>query len=234
MKQIFLLLFFSCVVNVRLPLTEGLVHPPPSVWTVFGDLATNTAGAVNLGQGYPDYDPPKFVIDSLSQSIMHQYTRPAGHPQLVQLLASRYSKHIDREIDAMNEVAVTVGASQALYMTLTTLLKKDDEVVVFEPFFELYLKQIALTGARPTFVKLCGSAATLEDPWALDVAALRAAVTDKTKMLLLNSPHNPTGKVFTLYEMEAIAEIVRQFPNLIVVSDEVYKYTVYNPLEPGE
>lgn len=215
-------------------MTEGLLQPaPPSVWGVFGELATETE-SINLGQGFPDYDPPDFVVDSLKVCTSHQYTRPAGHPMLVKLLASRYSRHLDREVNANNEIAVTVGASQALYLTLTTLLKEGDEVIIFEPFFELYLKQIKLTGATPKFVQLGGDSATLKDPWALNIELLRQAVTSNTKMLLLNSPHNPTGKVFTHAELQAIAEIVAPFPDLVVVSDEVYKYTVYNPLERGD
>mmetsp|Transcript_5513 Transcript_5513/g.9043 ORF Transcript_5513/g.9043 Transcript_5513/m.9043 type:complete len:470 (+) Transcript_5513:3-1412(+) len=207
-----------------------------TVWTVFGDIASKT-GSSNLGQGFPDWDPPQFVMDSLRQSLTglsHQYTRPAGHPQLVKLLAERYEQHLNQEVDPMKNVAVTVGASQALFLALTTLLAKGDEIIMFDPFFELYTKQISLTGAVPKFVTLGGEAATLENPWALDIAALRKAVTSKTRVLLLNSPHNPTGKVFTKAEMEAIAEIVRENPELTVVSDEVYKFTVYDPQESGD
>lgn len=204
-----------------------------TVWTVFGDLAKST-GAVNLGQGFPDWDPPQFVLDSLQRTISHQYTRPAGHPPLIELLAKRYSQHLDHNINPFSEIAVTVGASQALYLTLTTQLKPGDEIILFDPFFELYTKQIALTGATAKFVPLGGPDATLEDPWALDINAFKSAITDKTKIILLNSPHNPTGKVFTLKEMELIAEVVRENPNIIVVSDEVYKYTIYNPLETGD
>lgn len=146
-----------------------------TVWTEFGELA-QTTGGVNLGQGFPDWDPPEFVLDSLKRSSSHQYTRPAGHPQLVELLAARYSKHMNREVDPLQNVAVTVGASQALYLSLTSLLQRGDEIIVFDPFFELYTKQIALTGATPKFVPLGGPSATLDNPWALDVDALRRLV----------------------------------------------------------
>jgi kynurenine--oxoglutarate transaminase/cysteine-S-conjugate beta-lyase/glutamine--phenylpyruvate transaminase len=105
---------------------------------------------------------------------------------------------------------------------------------MFEPFFDLYLKQIKLTGAKAKFVALGGSSATSKDPWALDINKLKDTITDKTRILILNSPHNPTGKVFTLSELEAIAQIVRDNPNIIVLSDEVYKFTVYNPKEEGD
>jgi aspartate/methionine/tyrosine aminotransferase len=154
--------------------TESL-QMPSSVWTVFGELAAKT-GACNLGQGFPDWSPPQFVLDSLKAAVetpFHQYTRPAGHPPLVELLAARYSQHFDRNVDPFNEMAVTVGASQALYLALSSFLNANDEIVLFEPFFDLYLKQIKLTGATPKFVPLGGKYASLADPWALDIDALK-------------------------------------------------------------
>eukprot|EP01041_Mallomonas_annulata_P005081 gene5081-10170_t len=210
--------------------------PSQSVWTTFGDLASKTS-AVNLGQGFPDWDPPAFVIDALkstTETTFHQYTRPSGHPALVETIARRYSAHLNRNIDPYNEVAITVGATQALYLALMTILKPGDEVLLMEPFFELYSKQIKLTGAITKYVSLGGNAATVEDPWALDIEAMKKVVTDKTRIIILNSPHNPTGKVFTLKEMEAIADLVRSHPNIIVISDEVYKYSIYDPKEIGD
>lgn len=155
------------------PATPSL--PLPSVWTVFGELAAKT-GASNLGQGFPDWNPPSFVLDSLRDAVstpFHQYTRPAGHPPLVELLAERYSRHLNRRVHPFEEVAITVGASQALYLALMTFVKPGDEVVIFEPFFDLYLKQIKLTGGVPKYVALGGKAATPQDPWALDIDTLR-------------------------------------------------------------
>ncbi len=221
--------------------TEGSINcndetvraKPVSVWTTFGELASKT-GAYNLGQGFPDWNPPDFVLNSLvetASTAVHQYTRPAGHPPLVELLAERYSRHLNRQIDPFNEVAVTVGASQALYLALTTFVLPGDEVILFEPFFDLYLKQLKLCAAKPVFVPLGDNS---NDPWAIDIDKLRKSVTKKTKVLILNSPHNPTGKVFKLAELEAIAQIVRENPQIIVISDEVYKFSVYNPLESGD
>ena len=218
----------------------------PSVWTVFGELASATK-ACNLGQGFPDWAPPQFMLDSLRDAIdspFHQYTRPAGHPELVELLGERYSKHMDREIDPYREVTVTVGASQALFLTLTTLLEPGDEVAMFDPYFDLYLKQLKAIAPKavPKFITL-GSAGVDEkpnpraneaDPWAVDVNSLESAITDKTKVLLLNSPHNPTGKVFSLEELKAIAKVVEKYPDLVVVSDEVYKFSIYDALEVGD
>jgi len=122
-------------------------------------------------------------------------------------------------------VAITVGASQALYMTLQALIDPGDEVLLLEPAFDLYYGQIRIAGGTTVPVSL--NVDEKGTGWELDAAALEAAVTPKTKLLILNSPHNPTGKVFSPDEMRQIAAIVRKHPRLLVISDEVYKYTVY-------
>lgn len=151
---------------------SGLRLPTPSVWSVFGDLAGKT-GACNLGQGFPDWSSPRFVLDALQRTTSHQYTRSSGFIPLVDLLASRYGAHLNHDVNPMTNIAVTVGASQALYLALTSMLKEHDEVVMFDPYFELYSKQIALTKATQVFVPLGGSRATQLNPWALDADALR-------------------------------------------------------------
>ncbi|KAL9188887.1 hypothetical protein ACHAXT_011377 [Thalassiosira profunda] len=220
----------------------------PTVWSEFGRLSQEHAVA-NLGQGFPDWLPPEFAVESLvaatidSAKSPHQYTRTAGHPNLVRQLARRYSKHMGRSIDAMNEVAVTVGASQALYLCLQTLVKPGDEVILFEPFFDLYVNQIRLAGGTPVFVPLTfapysesgengsgGEGEVTGGTWVLEPEKLQKAVSSKTRAVILNSPHNPTGKVFTLSEMEAIADSVKRAgPQCVVISDEVYKYIVHSP-----
>ena len=218
-----------------------------TVWTEFSRIAHECTHQpwANLGQGFPDWSPPPFAIESLveaalevssssSTTSIHQYTRPAGHPNLVQQLARRYSLHFDRPVDAMTEVAVTVGASQALYLTLQVILQPGDEVIVFEPFFDLYVNQIKLAGGTPVFVPLEFQPYDDEEftggDWILRKEVLHRKVIPKTKAILLNSPHNPTGKVFTRTEMEYVAESLELAnPDCIVLSDEVYKYIVHSP-----
>ncbi|KAL7516064.1 hypothetical protein ACHAWX_001117, partial [Stephanocyclus meneghinianus] len=213
----------------------------PTVWSEFGRISQEFDVA-NLGQGFPDWLPPDFAVESLVSATVdstkspHQYTRTAGHPNLVQQLARRYSKHLQRMIDPMNEVAVTVGASQALYLSLQTLVKPGDEVILFEPFFDLYVNQIKLAGGIPVYVPLtfvpyddCVDAATGGE-WVLESGKLENAVSSKTRAIILNSPHNPTGKVFTLTEMKIIAEsAITAGPQCVVISDEVYKYIIHSP-----
>merc|ERR1719247_1283532 len=144
----------------------------PTVWSEFGQIAAET-GATNLGQGFPDWDPPQFVVDEAHAALdegVHQYTRPAGHPPLVEVLARRYSAHLGRTVDPMAEVAVTVGASQALYLSLQALLDPGDEVLLPEPAFDLYYGQAKLAGATVRPVPLAVDADAGE--WQLDIAAL--------------------------------------------------------------
>ena len=200
---------------------------------------------INLGQGFPNWDPPSFVLEAAHDAIEspnHQYTRTAGHLPLVELLAKRYSVHLQRDISPIHEVAITVGASQALYVTLQSIISPGDEVILIEPYFDLYHGQIRMAGGIPVYVPLVANEkffkeekgeniATEEEKnsyWEFDVNALRKAITPKTKCIILNSPHNPTGKVFTLKEMEELAQVVRHYPQLYVISDEVYKYVIYN------
>ena len=217
----------------------------PTVWSEFGALAMELGDSVvNLGQGFPDFAPPAFVREAARlavESECHQYTRPAGHPPLVSLLAERYSKHLGRVVDAMREVAVTVGCSQALYVTMQCLVRPGDEVILLEPFFDLYIGQIRMAGGIPRYVPLsastvggheddgsaCGGSEDGGGGWQLNFDLLEATMSEKTRAIVLNSPHNPTGKVFSMADMERLAELVRRWPQVTVVSDEVYKYTVH-------
>lgn len=228
----------------------GGLATAPTVWTEFARIAQEQEpNIVNLGQGFPDWRPPSFAVESLVEAILdeakspHQYTRTAGHPRLVKQLARRYSQHLRQPIDPWNEVAVTVGASQALYLSLQAHLRPGDEVILFEPFFDLYVNQIKLAGGTPIFVPLtfrpyrddheCLNGISGGE-WVLEPGALRASVGPKTRAIILNSPHNPTGKIFTRAEMEAIAGVVTQLSSknghrCLVLSDEVYKYIVHAP-----
>lgn len=231
----------------------------PTVWAEFGRISNENNIVANLGQGFPDWLPPEFATDSLVEATVyschqpHQYTRTEGHPKLVEQLAKRYSTHLQQKIDPMSEVAVTVGASQALYLSLQALIKPGDEVVVFEPFFDLYVSQIKLAGGKPVFVPLKfvrydekkNGKGVNEDSakignggggeWILEEDSVRKAITKKTKAIILNSPHNPTGKIFLRHEMQYISDAMTELadPNCVVLSDEVYKYIVHStPNQP--
>ncbi|CAE7827715.1 ccbl [Symbiodinium sp. CCMP2592] len=199
---------------------------------------------VDLGQGFPNYDPPDFVVQALRDELdgtgkgkvrtRHQYTRTAGHVPLVEVLAERYSGHLGRPLDALKEVAVTVGATNALFLAMQAALSRSPEareIVALEPFFELYRSQAHGLGADFRSVPLRFDEA--KHSFELDIEALASSLGPQTAALIVNTPHNPTGKAFEESELEAIAELVRQHPNILVISDEVYKYMIFDPPPSG-
>tara|TARA_B110000208_G_scaffold146684_1_gene176999 strand:+ start:197 stop:1435 length:1239 start_codon:yes stop_codon:yes gene_type:complete len=203
---------------------------------VFADFTAlaRRLGAINLGQGFPSFGAPSFVTSAAVEAIANvgepstvdhnQYTRPGGHPSLVEAVAEFYAPHFNRAIDPMTEVCSCNGAQTGLFLAISALSKPGDEVLTIEPYFDAYTKIARLIGATPKGVPLRQGA---DGEYALDLAELESAITDRTRLLLLNTPHNPTGKVFTLHELEGIASIVRRHPNIIVVSDEVYEWGVF-------
>jgi kynurenine--oxoglutarate transaminase/cysteine-S-conjugate beta-lyase/glutamine--phenylpyruvate transaminase len=161
----------------------------------------------------------------------NQYCRSAGHAPLVQALAKRYSAWLGRSVNWETEVTIGVGATETLYATMQSLLDPGDEAVLISPAFDIYAAQVQMAGATPKFVPL----RLVEDAanpgtqvWRLDMAELAAAFSDRTKVILLNSPHNPTGKTFDVAEYAAIADILRSWPHVVAISDEVYEHMVYD------
>lgn len=238
------LLAASAVVGVKEPVLEVI---SPTNKSVFGEMSALArelgSDGVDLGQGFPNFDPPDFVVQALRDELetmtdggpqtRHQYTRTAGHPAFVEVIADRYSRHLGRDIDPMSEVAVSVGATGGLYLSLQTILSLSGpdarEIVALEPFFELYRAQASGLGATLKTVPLAWDDG--ERSFSLDAEALRKAIGPHTAALIVNTPHNPTGKAFTEEELLAVADIVRENPHVTVISDEVYKFMIYDP--PG-
>ncbi|RMH17883.1 MAG: aminotransferase class I/II-fold pyridoxal phosphate-dependent enzyme [Acidobacteria bacterium] len=179
--------------------------------------------AINLGQGAPDFDGPDFVKEAAIEAIRrghNQYSRMFGVPELCRAIASHQRRFYGLDFDPEREVTVTCGATEALFATFQALLEAGDEVVLFEPFYDSYRPCITAAGGVARCI-------TLEAPeLAVDLDALARAIGPRTRVLLLNSPHNPTGKVFSRAELEAIAELCRRH-DLIAVSDEVYEHLVF-------
>ncbi|WP_022798268.1 pyridoxal phosphate-dependent aminotransferase [Thermus islandicus] len=174
-------------------------------------------GAVNLGQGFPSNPPPPFLLEAVRRALgrQDQYAPPAGLPALREALAEEFA--VEPEA-----VVVTSGATEALYVLLQSLVGPGDEVVVLEPFFDVYLPDAFLAGAKARLVRLT----LAEGGFLLDLAALEGALTPRTRVLLLNTPMNPTGLVFKEAELKAIAELARRH-DLFLVSDEVYDELYY-------
>ncbi len=195
--------------------------------TIFAEmsaLAVRT-GAINLGQGFPDTDGPAEVlnaaIDAIRSGTANQYPPGIGVPELRHAIAEHQQRFWNLSFDPDTEVLVTAGASEALAATIMALCEPGDEVVTFEPWYDLYSAAIALANAKKKVV-------TLRPPdYSFDPAELTAAITERTRLILLNSPHNPTGKVFSREELECIARQAIE-RDLIVVTDEVYEHIVFD------
>ena len=194
--------------------------------TIFAEMSALAAatGSINLGQGFPDTDGPPEVIEAAVAAIRagdNQYPPGIGIAPLRAAVAEHQQRFWGLTFDPDTEVLITAGATEAVAATLLALLEVGDEVIVFEPYYDSYAACIAMAGAQRRCV-------TLRPPdysFALD--ALRAAVTPRTRAVLLNSPHNPTGKVFSRTELEAIAALCVEH-DLVAITDEVYEHLVYD------
>jgi len=208
----------------------------PTVWHEFSPLAKES-GAINLGQGFPDWSPPSFVRDAMvtavnGSAMNSQYCRSQGHLPLVQALAKHYSVSFGREIDALTEITTSVGSTEALYMTFVGLCNPEDDVLLMEPAFDLYAAQAQMAGASVSAVPFRHIPDKQgNEAFELDMAELESKIGEKTKLLVLNNPHNPTGKMLSLEELQAIAAIVSRHPRLMVLSDEVYDHMTYDGIQ---
>ncbi|XP_037512203.1 kynurenine aminotransferase-like [Rhipicephalus sanguineus] len=202
-----------------------------NVWTQFAEFSKET-GAVNLAHGFPNFPPPDFIVKALkcteSKSQLHQYTRGFGHPRLVEALAKMYSRLTRRHINPQEEVLVTAGAYEALFTAFQGLVNPGDEVIIIEPFFECYEPMTLMAGGVPVFIPLRPKRHGLisSADWLLDRDELTSKFNSRTKMIVVNTPHNPTGKVFSREELEMIAHLCRKH-NVICLIDEVYEWIVY-------
>jgi N-succinyldiaminopimelate aminotransferase len=195
--------------------------------TIFAEMSALavTTGAVNLGQGFPDVDGPREIAEAAAAAIMagrgNQYPPGAGVPELRQAIAAHQKRFYGFDLDPDAQVLVTAGATEAIAAALIALLEPGDEAIAFEPYYDSYAASVAMAGATRVPV-------TLRPPdFRPDLGALRAAITPRTRVILLNSPHNPTGAVFTPGELAGVAELACQH-DLLVISDEVYEHMVFD------
>lgn len=188
-----------------------------TIFTQMSNLALQH-GAINLGQGFPNFDGPDFVKEAAIQAILagnNQYARGYGVPSLNAAVAERFKKDSGIEVDPEKEVTVTSGCTEAIAAAILGLIDPGDEVILFAPFYDSYEATLSMAGARITPI-------TLRPPdFALPLAELEAAVTGKTRAILLNTPHNPTGKMLARGELELIAKLCVE-NDVLVFADEVY------------
>ncbi len=193
--------------------------------TIFSEMSRLALAhdAINLGQGFPNFDGPAFIKDAAAKAMRdghNQYARSFGVPELNRAIAKRFKKDSGVAVDPDREVTVTSGCTEALAAAFLGLFNPGDEVIVFEPFYDSYRACISMAGAVPRFI-------TLAPPhFALHEQALRQAFTSKTRAILLNTPHNPTGKVFSRDELQLIASLCKEH-DAIAITDEVYEHLVF-------
>ncbi len=193
--------------------------------TIFAEMSALAirTGSINLGQGFPDRDGPPEVAEAAVAAIRagrNQYPPGPGTPELRQAIADHQKRFYGLDVDPDTEILVTAGATEAITAAILALCDTGDEVVVFEPFYDSYGAAIAMAGARPRVVPL-------EPPtWTFEPERLTAAVGPRTRLILLNTPHNPTGKVFGVDELEQVARVCREH-DLLAVTDDVYEHLIF-------
>jgi aspartate/methionine/tyrosine aminotransferase len=194
-----------------------------SIFGVISRLARENS-AVNLGQGFPDFDGPNWLKDIAYKKMQeghNQYAPFHGTASLRQEVSNYYKSFYSLDYNPESEVTITVGATEAIYLVITALINPGDEVVVLEPFYDSYVASIKMAGGIPVPV-------TMHAPdFTIDQKELEAAVTPRTKLLILNNPHNPTGKVWTKEELLAVANVAIK-NDLYLLSDEVYEFLVFD------
>jgi N-succinyldiaminopimelate aminotransferase len=207
----------------RDPLAQRLHGLGTTIFAEMSALALAT-GSVNLGQGFPDTDGPIEIADAAVAAIRggrNQYPPNPGIPELRAAIAAHQQRFYGQSVDPDSQIVVTTGATEAIAAAMLGLVDPGDEVIALEPFYDSYAAGIAMAGGRRVGI-------TLRAPdFRLDVDRLRAAVTDRTRLILLNSPHNPTGMVLSRDELQAVADLAIE-RDVIVVTDEVYEHMAYD------
>jgi methionine aminotransferase len=194
-----------------------------TVFTVMSQLAV-AHDAVNLGQGFPDFATPQRLRDALTtamQAGLNQYAPMTGIPALREQIAAKVHALYGRTVDAATEVTVTSGATEAIFTAIAAVVSSGDEVIVLDPCYDSYEPAVILNGATAVHVSLTDAT------FAVDWARVKAAITRKTRMLIVNTPHNPCGAVFSAADLDALAELTRD-TNIVVLADEVYEHIVFD------
>jgi aspartate/methionine/tyrosine aminotransferase len=194
--------------------------------SVFGEMTrlARLHNAVNLSQGFPDFEAPQAIKDAACAAIQaeqNQYAPPYGTKAFRDAIASDYSRRYGLSLIADEQVTVCCGSTEAMMASMLSCLDPGDEVIIFEPFYENYGPDAILAGAEPKYVRL------REPDWLFDPDELKKAFTNRTRAIVINSPNNPTGKVFTRDELHLIADLCQQF-DVLAISDEIYERIVYS------
>lgn len=204
-------------------ITSKLPNVGTTIFTQMSQLAVET-GALNLSQGFPDFDGPQALRDAVGQHIAsghNQYAPMTGLPALRQQVAAKIARSYGVQVNADTEVTITPGATQAIFCAIQAVIQPGDEVIVFDPCYDSYEPAVELAGGRCVHVQL-----GLED-FAIDWQSLGDALSPRTRMIILNSPHNPSGALISRAELDQLAALIRD-RDIYLVSDEVYEHLVFD------
>lgn len=194
-----------------------------SIFSVMSQLA-NQHGAINLSQGFPNFPEDERLI-KISENILkeniHQYTPMAGLPSLLEKIARQTEKEYARKVNPNTEILITAGATQGIYTAINTFISRGDEVLILDPSYDSYEPSVLVAGGTPVRV-------SLNDDYTPNFNKIEAAITSKTKMIVVNNPHNPTGKVWKAQDFENLETILEKHPDILVLSDEVYEYISFS------
>ncbi|MCL9805034.1 methionine aminotransferase [Flavobacterium amniphilum] len=194
-----------------------------SIFSVMSQLA-NEHKAINLSQGFPNFPEDKRLLE-ISERILkdniHQYTPMAGLPSLLEKIALQTQKQYNRNVNPATEMLITTGATQGIYTAINALVGHGDEVIILDPSYDSYEPSVLVAGGRPVRI-------SLNEDYTPDFNRIEAAILAKTKMIVINNPHNPTGRIWTLADFEALELILEKHPDILILSDEVYEYITFS------
>ncbi|TDE04836.1 methionine aminotransferase [Flavobacterium sandaracinum] len=193
-----------------------------SIFTVMSKMAAEH-NAINLSQGFPNFPVDERLTDivaKLAKENVHQYTPMSGYPPLLSKIAVLIQNSYQRTVQPETELLVTAGATQGIFTTITALVKNNDEVIILDPSYDCYEAPVLLSNATPIRV-------ALNDDYTPNWEIIEKACTTKTKMIIINNPHNPTGKILTESDFEALEMLLEKYPDIVLLSDEVYEYITF-------
>ncbi|MDI5898528.1 methionine aminotransferase [Flavobacterium yafengii] len=193
-----------------------------SIFTVMSKMAAEY-NAINLSQGFPNFPVDERLTDivvKLAKENVHQYTPMSGYPPLLSKIATLVKNSYGRTFQPETELLVTAGATQAIFTTITALVKNNDDVIILDPSYDCYEAPVLLCNANPVRV-------ALNDDYTPNWGIIEKACTAKTKMIIINNPHNPTGKILANSDFEALEILLEKYPDIVLLSDEVYEYITF-------
>ena len=193
-----------------------------SIFTIMSQLA-NEYNAINLSQGFPNFPVDKRLTDivsKLASENVHQYTPMSGYPPLLEKIAKLTQQSYQRRVNAKDEILITAGATEGIFATIQALVTSNDEVLILDPSYDCYEAPILLSNAKPIRV-------SLNDDFTPNWQTINNAINDKTKLIIINNPHNPTGKTWIENDFVQLEKLVDSYPKLIILSDEVYEYITF-------